>query len=163
MLACLFTSWVSRKQALLLLVSGIILSILFLTGCTFWVKDPQGRVLQVTRPDQEVITFLNQFDAGVKQLHAIFEALNEAQLKGLLISVNTAFQQLNNCISKNSPAHPANFSDLREKTMMLTQGIEKRLAAERNPYRRSQLERALAEAKELQGLMDTFLFMVLDP
>lgn len=141
----------------------ILLSILLLSGCTFWVKDPQGRVFQVTRPDQEVIAFLNQFAAGVKQLFTILENLNEAQLKKLLVSVNASFQQLNNYISKNSPAYPANFSDLYEKNTVLIQGIEKRLAAERNLHKKRRLEQALAQAKELQRLIDDFLLIVLDP
>lgn len=142
---------------------AILLSILLLSGCAFWVKDPQGRVFQVTRPDQEVITFLNRFAAGIKQLFAILENLNEAQLKKLLISANASFQQLSDCISKNSPAHPADFPDLYKKTEMLIQGIEKKLAAERNLYKKGQLEQTLAQAKELQRLIDAFLLIVLDP
>lgn len=138
-------------------------ALIFLSGCTFWVKDPQGRIYRATVPDQEVITFLNQFAAGIEQLFSLLNTLNEPRLRSTLVKANASFQELNRNMGRNRPSHPADLSDLHEKTITLVEEVERKLEAERVSYRRDRLQQALVEATYLQSLIESFFSRVPRP
>lgn len=142
---------------------AVLLSILTLFGCTFWVvRNPRGGVFQVTMSDQELLPFFNRFAAGIEQMFPIFNSLHERYLRRLLIIVNLSFQELCRGIQNSSPSRPINPWDLQQKTLMLAQEIERRVAAEKHYYRRDRLKQALVQAKELQSTIDGFLQVIVD-
>jgi hypothetical protein len=76
-------------------VSALILAsitmLIVLPGCDLWVKGPEGRLFQVTLPDQEVLDFLNGFNAGLVELRPLVMSLEEPRLVALLQAVEAAF------------------------------------------------------------------------
>jgi hypothetical protein len=128
----------------------IMLGVFVLSGCNFWAEGPEGKVFLVTIPDQAAMTFLNRFSAGMAQLHATLDALNEPRLGSLLQQVETSFRRLDRDIGRNSPAHPVDLAELRQGLSTLIQAIENQ------PRNGTKLAPALAQAKELQRLTDDF-------
>ncbi|MCR4404836.1 MAG: PKD domain-containing protein [Candidatus Acetothermia bacterium] len=126
------------------------LAALLLSGCNFWAKGPEGRVFLVTIPDQEAMTFLNRFSAGIAELHALLDPLDEPGLALLLQEVEASFRQLDRDIARASPARPVDLVGLRQRVAALTEAIEAQAA--RNP----RLNAALAQARELQRLAEAF-------
>lgn len=136
-----------QRTALSASVLLALLALLMLAGCNFWAKGPEGKVFLVTMPDQDAVTFLNRFSAGLAELHAILDPLNEPKLVGLLQQLEGSFRQLDRNIGRDSPAHPVNLPELHQRLAALTGALEAQAG-------RSRL--ALAQAKELQWLAEEF-------
>jgi hypothetical protein len=138
-------------------VSALILAsitmLIVLPGCDLWVKGPEGRLFQVTLPDQEVLDFLNGFNAGLVELSPLVMSLEEPRLVALLQAVEAAFRRLERAVEMGSPAQPVDPTELQRALAALIRALEPE-GLPADGLRLSQREAALAEASRLQGLVD---------
>lgn len=105
-------------------ILALIAMLILLPGCDLWVRGPEGRLLRVSLPDQELIDFLNGFNAGLVELRSLVAALGEPRLTGPLQAVEAAFRKLERTIELGSPAQPVDPSELRQALTALIRGIE---------------------------------------
>jgi len=127
------------------------LAVLLLSGCNFWTYSPEGQLLRISIPEQEVASFLSRFTTGLSQLR---RSLRHApQLGELLRKVETSFRGLDRAIGLDSPAHPVDLEELHRALAALIREL-KAYPPEAG------LAPALATARELQRLLDQFALRI---
>jgi len=84
----------NRRRRVHLLGVGLLAFVLLLSGCTFLVRMPNGRIAQVSLPDQEVQHFLSRMDALTMRLLEETQRLGDEGLRQVVIEVRQAYFRL---------------------------------------------------------------------
>lgn len=152
-----------------LLLVALVITTIFISGCTFWVRDIEGKIYKTIIPEQRVnqrvYFFFNRF---ADNLQALFPLLNgNRRLRHLLIETSSSYHDLIKNIEQNSQDDPADLYTLHQNTDRLKEEIKKELNGNINPhnYKRKELKTALHASEYLLSLLRDFnnLAWVQDP
>lgn len=157
----------NRLRITFLCILVLILTAIIVSGCTFWLKDIDGKIYKTIIPDarvdQRVCFFLDQFSLNVKNLFSTHN--DKHRLKVLLIETNTSFHNLVRNIGKNSRSNPVDIQDLYKKADKLAKEIKREMQKEESRKKKNDLKHASITCKNLVGLINDFCLLakVRDP
>lgn len=152
-----------------ILLVTLVIALMVISGCTFWVKDIDGKIYKTIIPEQRVdkrvYFFFNRF---AENLDDLFPLLNgNRRLRHLLIETNSSYHDLIKNIEQNSREDPADLYTLYQNTDRLKDEIKNELNGVSNPHPsgKKELKTALRRSEYLLSLLGDFnnLAWVMDP
>lgn len=132
---------------------GLLVILLTLSGCTFWVKTSDGRVARATVPDRTVQRFFDRVDALSLRLLRESQQLGHYGLRQIATELREEHVRLIRLMGAETSSRPISLTGLRNKMAAFELQMERRLTSPRQRRR----YRALAEIlQQLQGEIRRF-------
>ncbi len=132
----------------LLLVVGLLAVVM--SGCTFRVQMSNGRVSQVTIPDQEIQRFLNRMDSLTLQVLRETQQLQDDGLRQVVVEMRQAYFRFVRHIGANQGT-PANPSELQLKVQAFEIQMARRLTTPERTIRYRTLRSYFEQLKQEIG------------
>jgi hypothetical protein len=146
----------NRRCKVHLLWVGLLAFSLLLSGCTFLVRMPNGRIAQVTLPDQEVQRFLSRMDALTLRLLEETQRLGDEGLRQVVIEVRQAYFRLMRQIGSHERV-PANPMELQLKLQAFEIQMMRRLDT---PHQEARYQSLRIQFDQLKQEVQRFSSMV---
>ena len=98
-----------------------------IVGCTFWVQLPEGPVVRVTLPDDQVRGFIAKMDRLTSRLLEETRRTGDPTLRRIAEEVRGIYYRWLQRMGRSSPADPVRIAPLQGKLLQFERALRHRL------------------------------------